>query len=64
MNFRRYQKIDLFKLSQYIIIHYIIHIMNYTNVTVKQFISQIITFDTIDDILNTCSNVSGPKKLN
>ena len=32
--------------------------MNYTNVTVKQFISHIIKSDNIDEILNSCSNES------
>ena len=32
--------------------------MNYTNVYVKQFIDHIITFDNIDEILNTCNNES------
>jgi hypothetical protein len=32
--------------------------MNYTNVSVKQFINHIITFNNIDEILNSCSNES------
>ena len=32
--------------------------MNYTNISIKQFINHIITFDSIDEILNSCSNES------
>jgi hypothetical protein len=32
--------------------------MNYTNVTVKQFINHIITFNNIDEILGSCNNES------